>query len=62
MKEIEYDVYIRMTGQVWSESEAQLDFIDAVFPDGYEGVIEGISTNVRFADEGYIRVVREDTD
>lgn len=62
MKEIEYDVYIRMTGQVWAESEDQLDFIDAVFPDGYEGVIEGISTNARFADEGYIRVVREDMD
>ena len=62
MKEIEYDVYIRMTGQVWAESEDQLDFIDAVFPDGYEGVTEGISTNVRFADEGYIRVVREDAD
>ena len=38
MKEIEYDVYIRMTGQVWAESEDQLDFIDAVFPDGYEAL------------------------
>ncbi len=62
MKEIAYDVYIRMTGQVWAESEDHLDLIDAVFPDGYEGVIEEISTNIRFADEGYIRVIREDTD
>ena len=62
MKEIAYDVYIHMTGEVWAESEEQLDFIDAGFPGGYEGVIEEISTNVRFADEGYMRVIREDTD
>lgn len=60
MKEIEYDIYIHMVGTVEAESESHGDLIDAIFPDGYEGVIDGISTSPHFLPEGYIHVYDEE--
>ncbi|MCI8837519.1 MAG: hypothetical protein HFG74_05585 [Hungatella sp.] len=56
MKEIEFDIYIHMTGTVEAESDSADNLLDAIFPDGYEGVADGISTNPRFLPEGYIHV------
>lgn len=62
MKEIVYDLYIHMTGQVTAESEEMADLIDAIFPDGYEGVIEDISTSIHFPVNGYVDIIEEDMD
>ena len=38
------------------KSDSADNLLDAIFPDGYEGVADGISTNPRFLPEGYIHV------
>lgn len=62
MKEIAYDLTIHMTGQVTAESEEMADLIAAIFPDGYDGVIEDISTDIRFPVKGYVTVIGEVSD
>lgn len=60
MKEIEFDVYVHITGIVEAESVNDRDLIDAIFPDGYEGEIDEVSICPRFPTEGFIHAVEEE--
>lgn len=59
MQEIEFDIYVHITGIVEAESAKDADLIDAIFPDGYVGEIDEVSTWPRFPEEGFIHVLEE---
>ncbi len=60
MQEIEFDVYVHITGVVEAESTKERDLIDAIFPNGYEGEIDDVSICPRFSIEGFIHTVEEE--
>lgn len=60
MQEIEFDVYVHITGIVEAESVNDRDLIDAIFPNGYVGEVDDVSICPRFPTEGFIHAVEEE--
>lgn len=63
-KQIDFNVYVHIRGSVEAESDSEADLLDAIFPDGWEGEVLGVSTDAQFLPSGYIRVteIQEDDD
>jgi hypothetical protein len=64
MYEVRYDVYVHIRGAVEMEEELQYDgdLLDYIFPDGWEGEIDDITTCPHYPTEGYIEITNLDED
>lgn len=58
MSTIRYDLYFHLCGEVEvDDTEDELEFLDAVFPDGFTGELMGWSEYPKFCSKGYMEVV-----
>lgn len=64
MYEVRYDVYVHIRGAVEMDEELQCDLalLDYIFPDGWEGEIDDITTCPHYPTEGYIKITHLDED
>ena len=54
MKEYDVNVYVHIRGVVMAESDDESDILEALFPDGWEGEVEGVSTDPNYLPRGHI--------
>lgn len=58
MKTVDFDLYVHITGTVEVEKVLRSpdDLLDAIFPDGWEGEVMGVSTSPQFLPERHMAI------
>lgn len=62
MKTFEVDVYVHISGIIEAESDSEGDILDGLFPDGWEGEVDSVTTDPNHYPKGYILCIDEDED
>lgn len=64
MKTVDFDLYVHITGtaEVEETPESPDDLLNAIFPDGWEGEVMGVSTSPQSLLKGYMKVHDDDKD
>jgi hypothetical protein len=62
MNEYEVSVYVHIRAVIEAESDSESDILDALFPDGWVGEIDSVSTDTNFLPKGYIECISEEDD
>lgn len=60
MKTFDVSVYVHISAIIEAESDSESDILDGLFPDGWEGEVDSVSTDTQFLPKGYIECIGDD--